>query len=94
MSNGFEKAVDAMRMVARSREYKSNQDLAMKRHQLQSAEFEALMNKAGVTPEDIEAGRLKLVTLYEQYLDAGLAFRAFNIELEQKIEDLTKGDKS
>lgn len=85
------KMLAALKSRQRLGELESKRNLALKQFDTAQYEFEALLQNTAATPEQIEAGRLRVITLYEGYIDAGLAFRTASHEVDEQIEDLLKG---
>lgn len=85
------KMLAALKSRQRLSELEAKRNLALKQFDTAQYEFEFLLQNTAATTEQIEAGRLRVITLYEGYIDAGLAFRAASHEVDGHIEDLLKG---
>ncbi len=68
-------------------------DIASKKSDLAEVEFVQILEDDGASPEQLEAGRQKVVSLFEAYLDAVLASRTHRINSIRDIENLMRGAK-
>lgn len=93
MSKSFEQIEVALHIMSKGAEINRAREIASKRHGLAESEFEALLKQNNAAAEQIEAGRAKMISLYEQYVDACLALRTFSLEAEKRIEAMIKEHK-
>ncbi len=86
----IQKLVEVLQIKDRSRAIHEARGLAYKRYQLQEAEFEALLQADDARADQVETERQKLISVYEQYIDACLALRTHSIEADKTIAQMIK----